>query len=103
MLFLLALAFRLLFLWATPDAGWAHSAWYKGDAATWLEQARAIQESRPFEADLPIRPPGTAYLIAALRISGLDSVPALKLIWCLIGALTVVPLISRPARHSKPP
>lgn len=92
LLFLLALALRLLFLWATPDTRWAHSAWYKGDAATWLEWAGALQESRPFEADLPIRPPGTAYLIAALWNGEREGVAALKVVWCLIGALTVVPL-----------
>ena len=92
LLFLLALALRLLFLWATPDAGWSHSAWYKGDAATWLEWAQALQESRPFEADLPVRPPGAAYLIAALWSGDPRGIVGLKVVWCLIGALTVIPL-----------
>jgi hypothetical protein len=91
-LFLLALVLRLLFLWATPDAGWPHSAWYKGDAATWLEWAQALEESETFEADLPIRPPGTAYLIAALWSGDPEGITRLKVVWCLIGALTVVPL-----------
>jgi hypothetical protein len=87
-----ALTLRLLFLFATPDAGWAHSAWYKGDAATWLEWARALQESRPFEADLPIRPPGAATLIAAVWDGTSGGIVVLKVLWCLLGALTVVPL-----------
>jgi hypothetical protein len=88
-LFTLAFVIRLLFWQATPDAAWAHSAWYKGDASTWLEWARAIEDSRPFEMDLPIRPPGAAYFISALSTGEPSAIPALKTIWCLLGALTV--------------
>jgi hypothetical protein len=89
LLFGLALILRLLFWQATPDAAWPYSAYYKGDAATWLEWAQAIEESRPFEVGLPVRPPGAAHLIAALWNGEPAGVAALKLIWCLLGALTV--------------
>ena len=85
----LALALRLLFWQATADAAWPYSAWYKGDAATWLEWAQAIEASRPFEVGLPIRPPGAAYLIAAISDGETAGIPVLKAIWCLLGALTV--------------
>jgi hypothetical protein len=102
LLFALALVLRLLFWQATADAGWAHSAWYKGDAATWLEWARAIEVSRPFEVGLPIRPPGAAYLIAALSTGEPADIPMLKAIWCLLGAMTVGLLyaaLRRPLGH----
>jgi hypothetical protein len=89
LLFGLALVLRLLFWQATPDAAWPYSVYYKGDAATWLEWAQAIRESRPFEVGLPIRTPGAAYLIASLWNGEAGGVAALKLIWCLLGALSV--------------
>ena len=87
--FAVALGLRLLFWQATPDADWPYSAWYKGDAATWLSWARAIDAGRPFEVGLPVRPPGAAYLIAALWDGEPAGVFGLKLVWCLLGALTV--------------
>ncbi len=85
-----ALVLRLLFLRATPDAGWSYSAWYKGDAPVWVSWADAIQHARSYESGLPVRPPGAAYLIAALAggdVAG--SVVRLKLAWCALGALAV--------------
>src|SRR5687767_1878284 len=65
---LLATAFallnRVLFVMATPDSQWAHSAFFVGDAHVWLQAAAAVREGRPFELGLPLRPPGTAYLLA---------------------------------------
>ncbi len=87
LLFAGGLAVRLLFWQATPDAGWAYGAAFKGDAAVWLEYASALDTGRPFELGLPFRPPGTGYLIAFLSAVGLGSVGALKLAWCLMGAL----------------
>jgi len=85
---LLAFAMRLLFWQATADAGWPGSVWYKGDAITWLGWAEALRRGAVFEAGLPVRPPGAAYLIAALGepAAGLF---LLKLTWCLLGALAV--------------
>ncbi|MGH9381146.1 MAG: hypothetical protein ACRD2Z_11105 [Thermoanaerobaculia bacterium] len=58
LVFLLALAMRLLFWRATPDAAWPSSAAYQGDAFTWLDYARALAAGREFETGLPWRPPG---------------------------------------------
>lgn len=95
LLFVLALAARLLFLFATPDSAWAGSAIYKGDAAVWLDWAAALEQGRPFELGLPLRPPGMAYLVAGLGFS----VASLKLLWCVLGA-AVVGLFAGAARQS---
>lgn len=89
-LFLLALGLRLFFWQATPDAGWSYTAYYKGDAPTWLEYARAIRDERPFELGLPLRPPGNGYLIAALWDGTREDVRWLRAVWCALGALAVV-------------
>ena len=88
-LFALAFALRLAFWQATPDRDWPHSVFYKGDAATWLAYAEALRADQPFELGLPLRPPGNAYLLAALGDVGPS---ALKLFWCLLGAFAVVAL-----------
>ncbi len=88
LVFVLALLLRLLFWQATPDSSWPHSAFYKGDAATWIEQAHAIEKSQPFEFDLPLRPPGAAYLMAFFW-DGDGSTASLKLLWILLGAMAV--------------
>lgn len=90
LLFALALVLRLLFWQATPDSTWPYSAWYKGDASTWMAWAEALQRSEKFEVDLPIRPPGAAYLIATLWNGQPSGVADLKILWCLLGAITVV-------------
>jgi hypothetical protein len=87
LLFAGGLAMRVLFWQATPDATWPHSAAFKGDAAVWLEYASALEAGRPFELGVPFRPPGAGYLIAALSAVGIGSVGALKLAWCVLGAL----------------
>ncbi|MEE8524485.1 MAG: hypothetical protein V3T72_11185 [Thermoanaerobaculia bacterium] len=87
--FVAALAARLFFWQATPDRGWPHSAVYKGDAVTWVEWANAIETGKEFELGLPIRPPGNAYLLAALGVTGPETLPRGKLVWCLLGALAV--------------
>jgi hypothetical protein len=90
LLLLLALILRLLFWHATPDRDWPYSAWYKGDAVTWLAYAGAIHDDQPYELGLPLRPPGAAYLMAMLWNGEESSIPWLKAIWCLIGAVTVL-------------
>lgn len=80
-----ALAIRLLYWRATDDAAWPHSAAFKGDALLWLEYARSLREGRPFELGLPIHPPGTAYLVAALW-DGSGGLGLLKAAWCAMGA-----------------
>jgi hypothetical protein len=88
--FAAALAARLLFTRATPDRAWPHGVFLKGDAGLWVDYARALLAGRPFELDLPIHPPGSAYLIAALW-GGVDTgIPGLKVFWGLLGAVVVL-------------
>ena len=95
-IFALALVLRLLFLHATPDTAWPHSALYKGDAPTWLAYAEAIERGEPFDQGLPLRPPGNAYWIAALAGDDLttgntaSALTRLQWAWCLLGAGTVL-------------
>jgi hypothetical protein len=88
-LFAASLAIRLLFTWATPDAGWAYSATLKGDAALWLEYARALHAGQAFELGLPLHPPGAGYLVAALWDGRAGGVAPLRTAWAVMGALTV--------------
>jgi len=97
----LALVLRLVFWQATPDSSWPHSALYKGDAPTWIEQAHAISSAQPFEFDLPLRPPGAAYLMAALPGGGGSVIP-LKLLWILLGAAVVAMVYWASARDFGP-
>src|SRR6185369_11853073 len=90
LIFAAAIAARLLFWRATPDAAWPHSAYFKGDAPVWVEYARALAFHEPFELGLPIHPPGTAWLIAFLWNGEASGFPFVKLAWALLGALTVV-------------
>ncbi len=90
-IFAVAFAVRLLFWQATPDRGWAGSAWYQGDAALWVEYGAAVERGEPFELGLPLRPPATAYLIAAVS-DGSGETGGLRFLWCLLGALTVLVL-----------
>ncbi|MFN7955689.1 MAG: glycosyltransferase family 39 protein [bacterium] len=85
----LALVLRLLFWQATADRGWPDSAAYQGDAAMWTRWAEAIRDGIPFENGLPLRPPGAAYLIAALSGDGPLPIARLKLAWCVLASLTV--------------
>ena len=82
----LALAVRLLFWQATPDRAWPHSAVYKGDAVVWTDYATALGRGEAFEAGLPLRPPGNAYLLRWLGVDGRQAAGSVKLFWCLLGA-----------------
>ncbi len=99
LVFALALLLRVLFWQATSDSGWSYSACYKGDAPVWLAWAEAIQDSRPFEVGLPVRPPGAAWLIATLWNGRESGIILLKLAWCVLGALAAW-LFYRAARRS---
>ena len=57
--FFLALALRVLFFTATPDAQGAYSPYYEGDTAVWLDYARAIESGAEYDLGLPLRPPGS--------------------------------------------
>jgi hypothetical protein len=99
MLFLFALLLRVMFWRSTPDAGWPYSALYRGDTLVWLQSAAAIRRDVPFEAGLPMRPPGMAYLLAALWNGSLAGFAGLRFLWCALGAATVV-LIQRTVSRS---
>jgi hypothetical protein len=85
--FAAALALRVLFWLATPGADWPHSAFFKGDAVVWLQHALALERGRPFELDLPLRPPGAAWLIALLWDGRRESIESLRVAWAVQGAL----------------
>ena len=89
LLFTLALALRVLFLQATADRTGPYSPYYQGDTPVWLDYAAAIRSSVPFDMGLPMRPPGVAYLVAALWDGQPGGYPALRLAWCVLGAVTV--------------
>jgi len=84
--FAAALALRLLFAHATADRAWGHGVFLKGDAPVWIEYARALLAGRPFELDLPIHPPATAYLLAALWDGSDAGIASLKALWAVLGA-----------------
>jgi hypothetical protein len=88
-LFAVALVVRLLHWGATPDRAWAYGVGYKGDAALWLEWARALQLDRVFQLGLPLQPPGTAYLVSWLWSGQASGIAALRIAWCGLGALAV--------------
>lgn len=88
-LFILALALRVLFLQATDDATGPYSPYYKGDTPTWLDYAAAIRSSATFDLGLPLRPPGVAYAVAVLWNGQADGFLYLRLTWCLLGAAVV--------------
>lgn len=98
-LFAVALLLRLFYGHATPDAGWAYSAAFKGDARVWLDYARALHAGQPFDLGLPIHPPGNAWLIAALWDGRAAGVPALRAWWAVFGALGAA-LIHAAARRA---
>ena len=89
LLFILALVLRVLFLQAMPDTADPFNPYYKGDTPTWLDYAKAIQSSQPFDLGLPLRPPGVAYLVAFLWNGQENGLLSLKLIWSFFGAATV--------------
>ncbi|MFQ5351201.1 MAG: hypothetical protein ACE5EG_12230, partial [Thermoanaerobaculia bacterium] len=84
--FAVALAVRLLFWQATPDRAWPHSVLYKGDAVVWTDYATSLARGADFEAGLPLRPPGNAYLLRWLGVDGRQDVGGAKLAWCVLGA-----------------
>lgn len=86
----LALALRVFFLQSMPGAATAYNPYYTGDTVTWLEYARAIQASDPFDLGLPLRPPGVAYLVALLWNGQESGLAFLKLAWSFMGAAVVL-------------
>ncbi len=86
LLFAAALALRVLFAHAGPDAAWPFALVYEGDARLWLRHASALLRGEPFELGLPLRPPGTAHLVAWLWDGTPAGVGRLRLAWQVLGA-----------------
>ncbi len=78
-----------MFLAASPDRSWPHSAYHEGDAIVWAQWAEAIAAGRAgeFNSGLPFYPPAVAYLIAGLGPAGAGlSYAAIKVLWCAMSA-----------------
>lgn len=90
--FAVTLASRLVFLFASADRAWPHSAFHEGDAVVWAEWAAAIDagQERSFNSGLPFYPPAVAHLIAWLSPSGgPPDFVAIKVLWCGLNAAAV--------------
>lgn len=88
-LFVLAAALRLARWALAGDRSSAFDPAYPGDSQLWIDWARAIRAGIPYQLDLPLHPPGTAYVAALLGGAGFG-VAALRIVWCLTGAAAVV-------------
>jgi len=87
LVFAAALAVRLLFWQSAPGTEWPHSVFFKGDAVVWLRYALALQRGQVFELGLPLRPPGTAYLMWLAWDGRLETIDRLRVLWIVQGAL----------------
>ncbi|MHC5023986.1 MAG: glycosyltransferase family 39 protein, partial [Planctomycetota bacterium] len=86
---LVALSSRLMYLFGAPDRAWPHAARYEGDAPSWIVWARALRSGAPYEFDLPLRPPGVAYLLHWLDPGTIGpSFLGWKIAWCAVSAAT---------------
>jgi hypothetical protein len=90
LLFVFALSLRWFFLQALPEAAGPFNPFYTGDTPTWLSYASAIQSAQPFDLGLPMRPPGVAYLVAAIWDGSEKGLVFLQLAWAAMGAAVVV-------------
>lgn len=86
--FAVALASRLLFLFASVERRWPHSVLYEGDALLWTDWLRAMRAGVPFEHGLPIHSPAVPHVLALFGASDLpaDWTPY-KALWCVLSAL----------------
>lgn len=84
-LFVLAAALRLLRWAMAGERSAPFDPAYPGDSQLWIDWARAIRAGVPYELDLPLHPPGTAYLAAWLG----GEASRLRVVWCLLGAAGV--------------
>lgn len=64
-LFTLAAAVRVLFLYSTTDRSFPFSVYYYGDSRAYREMALAFLAGRELEPGLPFHPPGFAWVLAA--------------------------------------
>lgn len=88
LVFATALLLRLLAWQATPDAAWAGSARYVGDAALWVDHAATLAAGQTWELGLPLRPPANAWLLGLFGVDATGGgLTAAQVAWCLLGAL----------------
>jgi hypothetical protein len=92
-LWLLAFLVRLAFLRHSPGAAGSHTPWLVGDARIFLEhaQARLLSAFDLVDLGLPLRPPGTAWLLAWLWDGSATGLASARLGFAAIGA-AVAPL-----------
>ncbi|MGE0141709.1 MAG: hypothetical protein AB7T19_00330 [Planctomycetota bacterium] len=89
----LAFLVRLAFLRSSPGATGSHSPWLVGDARVFLEhaQARLANAFDVVDLGLPLRPPGTAWLLACFWDGSASGLASARLGFAAIGA-AVAPL-----------
>ena len=63
-LFALAVAVRLLFLFAYVDRAFPFSVFYYGDSRLYREFALAILRGESFDHGIPFHPPGFAFVLS---------------------------------------
>lgn len=87
LLFLLALALRLLFLAATPDGGACWHVGFQGDAPLWQDlAARFAHGVQDPETTLPWRPPGMPWFVSLLTNGDGGSLRAVRFLFVAFGA-----------------
>ncbi|HEX5051742.1 MAG TPA: glycosyltransferase family 39 protein [Planctomycetota bacterium] len=92
-LFVFALAMRLLFWVATPDRGGAWSVCLQGDAPLWQQLADKVATGQPDELLLlPLRPPGMQWLVTLLWNGDAATAWRLRLLFVVLGA-AIAPLV----------
>jgi len=92
LLFLFALALRLLFVVATPDGGAGWHVGFQGDAPVWTDLAsriaRGVQDP---ETMLPWRPPGMPFFVSLLTNG--DGVSLQFVRWLFVGLGAAIPAV----------
>ncbi len=66
-LFLLACAERLAFLFGSRDRAWPFPIFYEGDAETFYNYAQAILRGAPYDSGIPFHPPLFPLVLAGLH------------------------------------
>jgi hypothetical protein len=86
--FTIALLVRLVYLYSSPDAGWAHSVLFEGDAPRWLRWAVSLEQGIPYQAGLPLFSPAVAFVLYWLAPwSWSNPMLGMKALWCIATAM----------------
>ncbi|MBL8750945.1 MAG: glycosyltransferase family 39 protein [Planctomycetes bacterium] len=92
LLFLFALALRLLFVAATPDGGACWHTGFQGDAPLWQDlAARFAHGVQDPETVLPWRPPGMPWLVSMLTNGEGASLQVVR--WSFVGLGAAIPVV----------